>query len=136
MYKYYFKHFGKLKFLQRRDIHKVSVFGPTLTPIYPLKMAEIKNSQLTIQIIQNQSPISFQISMKTIITFCSIWTFFRYDWVIDPGSKIIKSQLKLASLSRKSLIIVSDHFLIMDLFLSATQRMERIDCISRYRILC
>ena len=60
--------------------------------------------------------------MKTIITFCSIWTFFRYDWVIDPGSKIIKSQLKLASLSRKSLSIVSDHFLIMDLFLSATHK--------------
>ena len=57
-------------------MHKVSVFGPNLTLIYPLKIAEIKNSQLAIQISQNQSPIHFQLLMKTIITFCSIWAFF------------------------------------------------------------
>ena len=63
-------------FTEAGDVHKVSVFGPTLTPIYPLKMTQIKNSYLAIQINKNQSPISFQFSMKTIITFCSIWAFF------------------------------------------------------------
>ena len=38
-------------------------------------------SHLAIQIIQNQGPISFQFSMKTIITFCSIWAFLKYKWV-------------------------------------------------------
>ena len=51
-------------FTETGDVHKVSVFGPTLTSIYPMKMA--KNSQLAIQIIQNQSPISFQLSMKNM----------------------------------------------------------------------
>ena len=70
-----FQAFWKARsFTERGNVHKVSVFGPTLTPIYPLKLAKIKNSQLAIQIIQNQSPISFQLSVKTIITFCSIWT--------------------------------------------------------------
>ena len=68
--------FWKIRiFAETGDVHKVSVFGSILTPIYPLKMAEIKNSRLAIQIIQSQSPISFQLSMKTIITFCSIWNF-------------------------------------------------------------
>ena len=48
-------------FTETEDVHKVSVFGPTLTPIYPLKKVKIKNSQLAIKIIQNQSPISFQL---------------------------------------------------------------------------
>ena len=38
-------------------------------------------THLAIQIIQNQGPISFQFSMKTIITFCSIWAFLKYKWV-------------------------------------------------------
>ena len=45
-------------------------------------MAEIKNSYRAIQIGQKQSPISIQRSVKTIITFCSIWAFFGYKWVI------------------------------------------------------
>ena len=69
-------------FTETGDVHKVSVFGTTLTPIYPLKMTQIKNSHLAIQINQNQSPISFKLLMKTIITFCYIWAFFRYKWVI------------------------------------------------------
>ena len=44
-------------------------------------MAEIKNSQVAIQISQNQSPISFLLSMKTLITFGFVWTFFGYNWV-------------------------------------------------------
>ena len=56
------------------------VFGPTLTPIYLLKMAKIKNSHRVIQINQNQGPISFQFSMKTIVAFSSIWAFFGYKW--------------------------------------------------------
>ena len=59
-------------FTETGDVHKVSVFGPTLTPIYPLNTAKIKDSQVAIQILQNQSPISFQLSINTIITFCSI----------------------------------------------------------------
>ena len=62
-------------FTETRDVHKVSVFGPTLTLIYPLKLTQIKNSPLAIQINQNQGPISFQLSMKTIITF-SLFGFF------------------------------------------------------------
>ena len=46
------------------------------TLIYPLKMTHIKNRHLPIQVSQNQSLISFQLSMKMIITFCSVWTFF------------------------------------------------------------
>ena len=75
-----------------------------------------------IQIIENRSPISFQLSMKTIITFCSIWTFFGYDWVIGLGSKTKGSQLRLAPLFQKPLTIVSDRFLTLDLFLSATHK--------------
>ena len=47
-------------FTETRNVPKVSVFGPTLTPIYFLKTVEIKNSDLAIQIIQNQSPFNFQ----------------------------------------------------------------------------
>ena len=83
-------------------------------------MAEIKNSQQDVQISQNQSPISIQLSMKTIIALCSSWTFFGYNWVMWPGSKIKRTQLRLAPLFQKSLVIVSDHFLTLDLFLNAT----------------
>ena len=37
-----------------------------------LRMAKIKNSHQATQVNQNGSPLSFQFSMKTIITFCSI----------------------------------------------------------------
>ena len=60
--------------------------------------------------------------MKTIITFCSIWTFFGYDWVMGLRSKIKMSQLRLAPLFQKALIIVSDHFLTLDLLLSGTPK--------------
>ena len=60
--------------------------------------------------------------MKTIITFCSIGTFFEYDWVMRPGPKIKRSQLRLVPLFEKPFIIVSDHFLTLDLFLSATPK--------------
>ena len=79
-----------------------------------------KNSQLVIQIIQNQSPIFFQLSVKTIITSCSVWAFFGYNWVMGPGSKIKWSHLRLAPLFQKPLIIVSGHFLTLDVFLYAT----------------
>ena len=29
---------------------------------------------------QNQGPISFKFSLKTVITFCFIWAFFGYKW--------------------------------------------------------
>ena len=43
------------------------------TPIYSLKMTKIKNSHWAIQISQNQGPISYQFSMKIIISLCVIW---------------------------------------------------------------
>ena len=92
-------------------------------------MAQIKNSHLAIQISQNQIPIFFQLSVKMIIAFCSVWIFFGYKWVIDPGSKIKRSQfrLALASLFQKPLIIPSDHlFDFGPVFKCHTQSMERI----------
>ena len=74
------------------------------------------------QIIQNQSPISFQLLMKTIITFYSIWTFFWYDLVMDLGPKIKRSQLRLVPLFQKPLVIVSEHFLTFHLYFSATPK--------------
>ena len=41
---------------------------------------------------------------------------------MGPGSKIKRSQIRLAALFQKLLIILSDHFLILDLFLSATPK--------------
>ena len=42
LYKCHLKSFENLKFLQRQDIPKIWAFGPTLTPIYPQKMAKIR----------------------------------------------------------------------------------------------
>ena len=101
-----FKAFWKTQiFTETGNVHKVSVFGLTFIPIYLLKMAEIKNSHLVIQISKNQSPISFQLSVKNLITFCSIWAVFGYNWVMNPGSKIKRSQLRLAPLFQKLIII-------------------------------
>ena len=107
--KYYLKHFEKLEFLHRQGMYtKFQFFGPTST---------IKNSHLAIQINQNQSSISFQLSIKTIIMFCSIWAFFRYKRVIG--------------------IILSDHlFDFGPSFKCHIQRMERINWIFRCRTLC
>ena len=52
----------------------------------------------------------------------SISTFLGYDWVMGPGPKIKKSQLWLVPLFRKPHIIVSDSFLTLDLFFSATPK--------------
>ena len=91
----YSKHYGILEFLQRLDVPKLWVLGPTLTTIYPLKMVKIKNSHHAIQMSQNQGSIFFPFSMKAIITFCSIWAIF---------AKIKKSKLRLAPLLQKPLI--------------------------------
>ena len=86
-------------------------------------MTEIKNSHRAIQINQNQGPISIQLTLTTIITFCSSWAFFGYKWVMDLGSKIKRSQLRLAPLFEKPLIILTDYiFFTLDLFLSATSK--------------
>ena len=73
-----------------------------------MKIVEIKNSYLAVQISQNHSPISFQLSVKTAMTFCSIWSFPGNKWVISPGSKITWSQLRLGTLFQRS----SNFFLI------------------------
>ena len=54
---------------------KVWVYGPTLTLLYPLKMAEIKKSHQATQISQYLGPTYFLFLMKSIITFCTIWIF-------------------------------------------------------------
>ena len=99
-----------------------SSFGTTLTLIYLLKTAEKKCSHRKIQISQNQGPISFQFSVKTIISFCSIWTFLSEQ--MGPASKINSSRLKLAPLLQAlvSLYIRSDQFLTLDLFLRTTPK--------------
>ena len=74
-------------FTETGDVPKDSAFDLTLTPIFYLKMAEIKNNHLAIQICQNQTPISFQLSVKTIITFCSICFFFRVQMGNGPRVK-------------------------------------------------
>ena len=107
-----------------------SSFGTTLTLIYPLQTAEKKCSHRTIQVSQNHGPIFFQVSVKTIINFCSIWTFLSEE--MGPASKINSSRLKLAPLLQAlvSLYIRSDQFLTLDLFLSTTLKgwKESIGC--------
>ena len=43
-------------------------------------MAKIKNICRIIKVSQNQDPISFQFSIKTVITFWFIWYYFGYKW--------------------------------------------------------
>ena len=57
-----------------------NVFGPALTPVYPLKMAKIKNSH------------------RTILSSCP------FGVQMDPGSKIKRSQLRLAPFHQKPVI--------------------------------
>ena len=95
-----FKGFWKLKFLQRiLKYPKFWNFGPTLTPIYLLEIPKIKDSHRIIQINQNQGPISFQCSMKTIINFPSICASLETN---RPSFK--RLQLRLASRFQKPLI--------------------------------
>ena len=70
-----FKAFWRTQIFTVTRLTKVWVFGPTLTLIYPLKLAKIKNNYQVIQISQNQRPNSFQFSIKTVINFCAIWAF-------------------------------------------------------------
>ena len=84
-------------------------------------MTKIKNSNRNVQISDNKGPISFQLLMKTIASFCSTWFFFSGAngyWVLGQRSR---SQ-DLVPLSQKSFIIISNYFLTMDLFLSATPK--------------
>ena len=99
-------------FYRDRGCTQRSSFWSNFDPVYRLKMVEIKHGQLAIQISLNQSPISFQLSIKTIITFCSSWAFFGYNCAMDPGqrSRVKRLQLRLAPLFQKPLIILSDHF--------------------------
>ena len=80
------KQFENLK-LQIQGVPKIWVFGPTLIPIYRLKMVKTKNSHWAIQISQNQGPIFFQFSMKIIKSLCVIWIFFRYKWAQGQRSR-------------------------------------------------
>ena len=74
--------------------------------------------------------------MKTVITSCSIWDFFGYKWLMDPRSKIKRSQLRLAPFLPKPLFILSDQFFDFgSIFKCYTQRMERFNYISKCRTL-
>ena len=51
-------------------------------------MTKLKNSNRNVQISDNQGPISFQLLMKTIVSFCSTWFFFfRVQMVIGSWVK-------------------------------------------------
>ena len=75
LYKCHLKSFENLKFLQRQDVPKIWAFRPTLTPIYPLKMAKIKNSHWLTRLIKI---ISFLFSVKIIISLSTVWAIFGY----------------------------------------------------------
>ena len=74
------------KFLQRQDVPKIRVFGPTLTSIYFLKMA--KNSHWAVRISQNQGPISYQFSMKIIIYLGVIWAKLCLCVICTNGPRV------------------------------------------------
>ena len=64
----------------------------------PLKMAKIQNSHWATQISQSYGPISVQFSMK-------VMGYLGFFWVqMGPGSKIKRSQLRLAALFQNPLI--------------------------------
>ena len=71
-------------FLWKTDGSIFSTFGPTLTPRFFLKIAEMEKvavgrdnfSHVSIQICQNQGFISSPLSGKKTITFCNIWAIF------------------------------------------------------------
>ena len=96
---------------------KFWVFGPPLSRIYLLKMAKIKNSYRVIQMNQNQGPISFQFSMKTIAHF--------------------KLSFSAVFSALVPFFILSDNFFDFGpIFKCHTQRMEKVNWISRSRTLC
>ena len=72
----------------------LSVFGPTWPQFTSWKWP-VKNIHQIIQM--NQGPISFEFSLKTVITFCSIWAFFGYKWAKNFPALV-------------SLFILSDNF--------------------------
>ena len=84
LYKCHLNNFENLKFLQRQDVPKIWAFRPTLTPIYPLKMAKIKNSHWLTRSIKI---ISFLFSVKIIISLCTVWAFFGYKRVQGQRSR-------------------------------------------------
>ena len=109
-------------FFGGRGCTKVSVFRPTSTPIYPRKMDEIRNSHLAIQTSQNQSPISFQLSMKIITTFCSIWDF-RVQMGNGPGVQRSKgNSLGQQHFFKHPLFYFLTIFLTFGLYLNPTSK--------------
>ena len=79
------KHYLKIFWRILRDGPKVSTFGPTLTPLFLLKMIKIEKKQAVvrknfshwaIQICQNESLSHLPFPGKTTITFCNIWDKF------------------------------------------------------------
>ena len=73
------KFFWRIRVFRKRDASKVSTFGPTLMPRFPLK----NFSYWAIQICQNQCFISSSLSGENAIT----------TWAIFPGNRA-ESQVK------------------------------------------
>ena len=95
-------------------------------------MTQIKSIHLAIQINKNQSPISFQLTMKTIITFCSIWAFFFGKNLFLTICLNLDLVLSATPKGWKIGITLSDHFFDFGLFLSATPNyLKRKDFYSR-----
>ena len=98
MYKCHLKHFKYLKFLQRQDVPKI----PTSTPIYPLKMVKIRNSYLGYPDQSKLRPYLVSIFNENYnFLICYLGGFLLQ---MGSGSKLKRSQLRLASLFKKPLI--------------------------------
>ena len=94
------------------DKPKVWIFGPTLTPTYPLKMAETKKSKHFSK--EKKYPSSYPNQSKSrpylLSTFNENYNYFLLylDFLggvqMGPRSKIKSSQFGLAPLFRKPII--------------------------------
>ena len=105
MYKFHVKYFEKLKVLQRQDVQKVCIFGGSLTPIYPLKMAAIqksRHSQGKKLFIGLSESVKIKVRLYLISIFNEKYNYFlRYLVVFEVrmglGLKIKRSEVRLAS---------------------------------------
>ena len=74
----------------------MSVFRSTLTPIYPLKIVEIKNSQLAIQTIKNQNPISnFNENYNYFLLFLDFFRVWFGNWLRAKDQEVTAEDIEL-----------------------------------------
>ena len=85
----------------------MSVFRSTLTPIYPLKIVETKNSQLAIQTIKNQNPISnFNENYNYFLLFLDFFRVWFVNWLRAKDQEVTAEDIELyaKSFEKNSLI--------------------------------